>query len=82
MNLDGTVVSAYTNMNLKYPAKAVVDSNGNVYVCNYGSHTICQITKDFKTVRLQLTHADGLDRHKSICLNEEEDTLYVWMMLS
>jgi len=79
IQFDGTIVTSYTDNDLKYPRGIALDRYGNVYVCAQSSHTIHQLTPDCKKIRVLLTEKDGLYKPRTVCYSKSDNKLYVGM---
>ena len=77
MTVDGRVVYKYENNNLKQPEGMYCDSEDNLIVCGWGSHTVHAITADGKSGGTLLTSSDGLKQPYSIAYRSSDDELIV-----
>ena len=57
---------------LKYPNGVCSDSNGDIYVADWGSHTVSHFTRDGEFVRHVLTREDGIYHPAGIAVLEDQ----------
>ncbi|KAH3752445.1 uncharacterized protein LOC127846926 [Dreissena polymorpha] len=76
--MDGSVLAAFTDPELKYPNIVNVTPTGQVLVCGQSSNNILQIdSKGSRKLVTLATQRDGLHNPYSVCYNSNTDSIIV-----
>ncbi|KAH3858364.1 hypothetical protein DPMN_100987 [Dreissena polymorpha] len=72
--MDGTLISTFTDPELKCPWGVHVTPAGQVLVCGFTSNTVIQVVREGKT---KLAQIEGVIHPISICVNTNIDQITV-----
>ena len=82
VDLTGRVNATYEDDKLKEPRGLTVDKTGAVYVCDWHSDNVFQLTADLTEGRQLLQKSDGIDYPFSVCYCGAMNRIYVGMYYS
>ena len=83
LNSDGTLISTFTDTELRRPWGVHVTPAGQVLVSGYDSHTVIQVDFEGKKKLTTLaTQKDGINLPVSVCYNTKSDSVIVGLYSS
>ena len=77
LSFDGRVIYTYKDANMREPIGLLCDSEDNILVCGWSTHTVQILTADGKGHCTLLTESDGLMFPRSIAYRGSDNTLLV-----
>ncbi|KAL3853754.1 hypothetical protein ACJMK2_017268, partial [Sinanodonta woodiana] len=78
MDMNGEEIGTFESDDLKNVVAITPDKNGIIYCCGKKSNNVVMFTPERRQLCVLLSNKDGLNNPTGICLNDQNNKLFVF----